>query len=66
MSRLKKILAATAYTAMIAFALAAFAYNLVPECETEDSSNCVWYADTQGNGEGHSFIDIGGMVVPIP
>jgi len=66
MSRLKKILAATAYSAMIAFALAAFGYNLLPECPTEDSSTCVWYADVQGNGQGNSFIDLGGNVFYLP
>jgi len=29
-------------------------------CATEDSHNCVWNADIQGNGQGNSFIDING------
>jgi hypothetical protein len=31
-----------------------------PPCETEDSQNCYWDAQTRGNGSGDSFIDIGG------
>lgn len=40
----------------------AIAYTLVPTppCPTEDSTDCVWNADVQGNGEGRSFVDIGG------
>lgn len=29
-------------------------------CESEDSSNCYWAANVQGNGSGESFIDIMG------
>lgn len=29
-------------------------------CPTEDSTDCVWDANTQGNGEGRSFFDIDG------
>lgn len=32
----------------------------LPACQTEDSTNCKWDADTQGNGIGQSFIDIEG------
>lgn len=32
----------------------------IPECATEDSTNCVWDATIQGNGTGNSFIDIDG------
>lgn len=66
MSRLKKILVIAASTLMCAFAVAAFGYNLLPECSTEDSTNCVWYASVQGNGEGRSFIDLGGTVYYLP
>lgn len=31
------------------------------QCATEDSTNCVWNAATQGNGQGRSFIDINGV-----
>lgn len=30
--------------------------NTLPMCVTEDSTNCVWYAEIQGNGEGIGFI----------
>lgn len=33
--------------------------ELVP-CVTEDSDNCYWDADRQGNGHGRSFVTIGG------
>lgn len=32
------------------------------QCEYEDSTNCIWDAENQGNGEGQSFIDIDGSV----
>lgn len=32
------------------------------QCEYEDSTNCIWDAKNQGNGEGHSFVDIDGSV----
>lgn len=30
----------------------------LPACPTEDSDNCIWHANTQGNGEGQSFYTI--------
>jgi len=33
----------------------------LPECEEEDSRNCIWHADQSGNGEGVSFVDIDGV-----
>lgn len=33
--------------------------NIQP-CQYEDSSNCYWDAKTMGNGQGRSFVDIGG------
>jgi len=27
-------------------------------CESEDSANCVWDAETRGNGEGRSFLSL--------
>lgn len=30
-------------------------------CQTEDSTNCFWDADVQGNGKGVSFHDINGV-----
>lgn len=41
------------------------AYSL-PACETEASSNCYWDAQTRGNGEGQSFIDIEGRITYVP
>jgi len=34
---------------------------LLPACADETSAWCYWDASTQGNGEGRSFIDIGGV-----
>ena len=62
-----------AYTALLAAVVILphwIAYTLVPdtatgglsipECATEDSTNCYWNAATMGNGTGNSFIDING------
>lgn len=64
-----------AYTLLIfapVLGIHALAYALVPEaapalpaCATEDSTNCKWDADTQGNGIGQSFIDIEGKQIFI-
>lgn len=35
----------------------------LPLCEFEDSENCVWNAQTQGNGEGLSFVDWDGETI---
>lgn len=32
----------------------------IPECATEDSTNCFWNANVQGNGTGNSFLDVNG------
>lgn len=34
--------------------------TLIP-CPTEDSDNCYWDADIQGNGEGTSFVTLDGV-----
>lgn len=34
----------------------------LPACPTEDSTNCVWDAQEQGNGLGTSFVDIDGTL----
>ena len=34
-------------------------------CQFEDSINCVWLAAAQGNGQGVSFINIGGTTLPL-
>lgn len=31
-------------------------------CDTEDSDNCYWDAEQQGNGEGKSFVVLDGKV----
>ena len=33
----------------------------LPDCPTEESVNCVWNAQEQGNGEGQSFINKDGV-----
>ena len=38
--------------------------NLVA-CEFEDSTNCIWNAQEQGNGIGQSFVDIDGEIFYI-
>lgn len=51
-------------TAVVAIPLiGGFAWALSPAytlCATEDSVNCVWNANVQGNGTGNSFIDVNG------
>lgn len=34
----------------------------LPPCAEEDSDNCVWDAEAQGNGEGVSFVSLNGHV----
>jgi hypothetical protein len=43
--------------------LALTGVKLAQPCATEDSSNCTWYADVQGNGQGGSFTDVGGQLI---
>ena len=50
-------------TLIVLAALALTAATLASPCQTEDSYNCTWYADVQGNGQGRSFVDIAGMVI---
>jgi len=33
---------------------------VLPYCQTEDSVDCYWDAEKQGNGVGRSFIDLDG------
>lgn len=37
----------------------------IPSCEVEDSQDCFWDAGTSGNGDGQSFVDIGGTAYYI-
>lgn len=39
----------------------AILFLALPACEFEDSHNCRWNAQTMGNGEGRSFIDVAGI-----
>lgn len=39
-------------------------YFLDP-CPTEDSRNCHWNAQEQGNGQGQSFIDVEGIIIRL-
>ena len=38
-----------------------FLLFVLPSCPTEDSRNCGWNAETQGNLDGSSFADIMGV-----
>lgn len=46
--------------------LLGLALAILPACATEDSSNCVWDAQTMGNGTGTSFIDVNGTTYDLP
>lgn len=45
--------------------LLALIFALSTPCAQEDSANCTWDASTSGNGEGTSFVDIGGTAYYI-
>ena len=32
----------------------------LPECEVEDQTDCVWFVSERGNGQGTSFVALGG------
>lgn len=51
--------------ALAAVALAVMAVSILPPCPTEDSTNCIWDASKRGNGQGQSFVGIGGTVIFI-
>lgn len=51
--------------ALAAAFLALIVWLAVPVCPTEDSNNCLWNARTQGNGQGSSFIDVGGYLIRL-
>lgn len=38
---------------------------LTTPCPSEDSDNCYWRADLMGNGQGQSFVTVGGVVYPL-
>lgn len=35
-------------------------------CEQEDSRWCHWDATDRGNGQGRSFVDVGGVTIYVP
>lgn len=70
---MRKLIQGLAYIALLGAVVLvphAIAYALVPEyvygglsipeCATEDSTNCYWDATIRGNGQGNSFIDVNG------
>ena len=40
-----------------------FLFSVLPQCPTEDSTNCKWDATVQGNGVGRSFITLHDKVI---
>lgn len=38
---------------------------ILPPCAYEDSGNCYWNAQTQGNGEGQSFVTVAGYWMEV-
>ena len=38
----------------------------LPECQDEDSRNCVWHAELHGNGIGDDFVDVDGVAYYAP
>lgn len=46
--------------------LLGFLLAILPPCATEDSSNCVWDAQSMGNGTGNSFVDLDGTTYDLP
>lgn len=40
-----------------------FLLAVLPPCQTEDSTWCGWDAKSLGNGQGSSFVDLGGIVI---
>lgn len=71
MRTLTKNLLALAATAALTLGMTAWmmevaddgnAAEVIPACQTEDSDNCRWDAEVQGNGEGRSFTVTDGTV----
>jgi len=56
----RKDLAARALVVIaLMFALGtAYLLATLPQCATEDSTMCYWNAQTQGNGQGNSLINL--------
>ena len=64
MTALLQDLAALASIVVFVAGVAVASITLTP-CEFEDSSNCAWNAETQGNGRGQSFVNVAGFVVRL-
>lgn len=70
MSTFEKNLVAIVIVAASIFGIAILAWQAIddsdgvglPACATEDSDNCYWDAEEQGNGQGRSFTVIDGVV----
>jgi len=55
---------AAAFAVMVG---AGIAGNVSTPCATEDSTWCTWHADTQGNGQGRSFVTLwDGATIYLP
>lgn len=40
--------------------------QIAPKCENEDQTGfCTWIAQTEGNGQGHSFLVIGDFTLEL-
>jgi hypothetical protein len=37
----------------------------LPACVAEDSTNCYWDADSRGNGQGRSFVNVAGVTITV-
>lgn len=57
----KLILSGIALVALLFVGLSPVSATL-PPCESEDSINCYWDAQTMGNGQGSSFVNIDGQI----
>lgn len=70
MSTIKKNIIAVVIVAGSIFGVVAMASLAIddsdgvglPACATEDSDNCYWDAEEQGNGQGRSFSVVDGVV----
>lgn len=57
---LERVLLALAVGGMLALVIGGFAAVRLRPCQYEDSTWCYWDAGARGNGQGHSFISLGG------
>jgi len=49
--------------AMIVNLLFTLLMAVLPPCQSEDSNNCAWDAQSQGNKVGTSFVNVGGFTI---